>query len=95
MLRREVDEATQQVRNASYRSAKDRMYRTLAREEWLLPDRVHDTFNNLRRVLEAHYDSWFEDLDAGSFGVATAKKELIHEAKRDLTTLGGTGRQFW
>ncbi|HEX8214263.1 MAG TPA: hypothetical protein VF582_02195 [Allosphingosinicella sp.] len=84
MLRRDVDAQTQERRNASYRAAKDRLFRTLAREEWMLPNDVTLQFATLRSTLEAHYASWFEDLDTGAGAVHKTKKKLIEFARIDM-----------
>lgn len=84
MLRRDVDQSVQARRNASYRSAQDRLFRTVAKEEWVLPVDVTERFRTLWSTLHAHYESWFEDLDAGSAAVHKTKKWLVEFARKDL-----------
>jgi hypothetical protein len=81
MLHRETDQATGEERHAAYRAAKDRLNRTLAREEWLLPDRVKPALQEMHNTLGARQESWFDHLDAGYGAVAKARKELIELAK--------------
>lgn len=81
---REVDEATDKERREAYRAAKDRLDRTLAREEWLLPDRVQEVFTEMRKVFAARYEGWFEDLEESYAATKQARTKLISIARSHL-----------
>jgi hypothetical protein len=81
---REVDDETQKRRDETYRAAKDRLYRTLAREDWLLSDKVKERLTALTKALDAHHDAWFEMLDDGYRAVSQTKKDLVKIAKSEL-----------
>jgi hypothetical protein len=83
-VRRDVDDATSATRAADYRAARKLLRRTIAREIWLLPSAVQDRAAALNKVLTAHYDSWFEDIDAGCFEVRKSIADIAEMARGDL-----------
>lgn len=81
---RDVDEATQATRNQGYRDATILLRRNLARQVWLLPVTVQARVAAMNKVLSARYESWFEDIDAGSFEVRRTIADIVEFARRDM-----------
>jgi hypothetical protein len=84
-LARDVDEETQKERRRLYSAAKDRLDRTLVREEWLLPDEVNQLFIALRGVFDATYENWFDDLDSSCAATIKTRGDLVDFARRQLS----------
>ena len=81
---REIDQAEQLERSRGYRSARDRLLQTVAREVWLLPDAVKEVTKKLNTDLWKRAETWFDDMESGSLAVAAAVHELSKLAAEDL-----------
>ncbi|MBB4639835.1 hypothetical protein [Rhizorhapis suberifaciens] len=86
MLRRDPSDEIVEERGASYRSARKILRGVVGREVWLLDPAVKERAEAMNKVLDDHYDGWFEVLDAGSYAVAQAIKEITALATRELKT---------
>lgn len=86
MLRREASEEVSQERRERYRLARSKLQSVTGREVWLLNPAVKLDVVELNNVFEAHYDSWFESLDASQSAVGNAIKSIANLAKEELQT---------
>ncbi len=81
---RDTNEKVEQQRIDAYGVAKDRLYRTLSKEAWLLPATVQERIEVLEKALNERHQDWLEMLDSGSRTVAKAQADLVAIAKREL-----------
>jgi hypothetical protein len=84
MLRRDVSEAVQTSRHQNYRNARLALCRTVGREVWLLDAAVKDRTDEMIKVLDNRYESWFDDLDAGQYEISKVMLEITELASREL-----------
>lgn len=85
-LRRDISEEASQERRKRYKLARSQLQSVTGREVWLLNPAVKLDVVELNNVLETHYDSWFEDLDASLFAVGNTIKSIAKLAKEELQT---------
>lgn len=83
-LHRDTSPEIDEQRGATYRLAKAKLVRAVHAEIWLLPQPVFEEIAALRKVLEASYESWFDDVDAGAAAVAKTMARLSALARMDM-----------
>lgn len=83
-LRREVASDVQATRDADYENARKRVRRRIAREVWLLPDKVQQRIEAMNIEMSTRQDSWFEHLDNSSWSVRKAVKDITKLAQEEL-----------
>ena len=86
MMSRDPPEEIIEKRGESYRSAERALRAVVGREAWLLAPTVKVRAEAMNKMLAARCDGWFEHLDAGSFAVAQAIKDITVLATKELGT---------
>lgn len=81
---RELSAEKDEKLRREYQAAKERIRREIATATWLLKPEVEEAISGLWRVLNAHYETWHDDLDATYGAIARTQTKLRDIAREDL-----------
>ena len=84
IMQREIPKDQQDALYVEYKKARTTLARQLAAEVWLIPDECKARIEEIFKVLDTRRDTWFEELDYGSFEIGAATKDLTRMVRLDL-----------
>lgn len=84
IMKREIPKDQQDALYAEYKKARATLARRLAAEVWLIPDECKVRLDAMFKVLDTRRNTFFEELDHGSFEIGAATKDLARMVRQDL-----------
>jgi hypothetical protein len=86
ILRREPADEVVEERRTSFATARKALRGVVGREAWLLNPAVGERMDAMNKIIDAHYESWFDKLDASGFEVRKTITDLTALAQTELRT---------
>ncbi|WP_430428734.1 hypothetical protein [Parasphingorhabdus sp.] len=84
---KDLSSAEENAANEAYRNQRDQLFLLIARESWVLPDKVQNEIFILRDRLRARQESYWESIDDGGGALKSASVVLLDFARTDMATL--------